>query len=407
VRRRGRGAPRTASATRGSSGPGTVSWESARTWSAKGGSSSSSPRRRSPGIRPTSMSPRTARGWASSRSPSRTSKRPSARRCGEARTSSPYSRHRSRRGRGQRVRRRRPPVRAARPRGSAGQLGGPARGDRLTWPSACPPAPCARPPSSLPEGLRLRADLRGVRGDRRSGDGLDRGAEPLRPGDLHAPGAGHGQGARADRRVPRPHTAARECSTWPFRTADITQAVPALQDRGVDFLATPSTYYDALAERLGELDHQVSTLRDLSILVDRDHWGDVFQIFTRSTHAKADLLQRGHRPATGPGRSAAGTSRPSINGRGARGRGEHPPRPSPERSARLRLHHGGESFTVDTVTRVRKTRAGARVHPGPALAFRAPSTEAPSSPAPLALVEQVLGVDAALGSPAEELVRSA
>ncbi|MER7178200.1 4-hydroxyphenylpyruvate dioxygenase [Streptomyces hyaluromycini] len=71
-----------------------------------------------------------------------------------------------------------------------------------------------------------------------------------------------------------------------FRTDDITEAVPALQDRGVEFLTTPSAYYDALADRLGELHHRVPTLRDLNILVDRDHWGDVFQIFARSEHPR-------------------------------------------------------------------------------------------------------------------------
>jgi 4-hydroxymandelate synthase len=71
-----------------------------------------------------------------------------------------------------------------------------------------------------------------------------------------------------------------------FRAADITEAVPVLQARGVGFLATPSAYYDTLPDRLGEVHHPLAALRDLNILVDRDHWGDVYQIFTRSTHER-------------------------------------------------------------------------------------------------------------------------
>ena len=71
-----------------------------------------------------------------------------------------------------------------------------------------------------------------------------------------------------------------------FRTADIAAAVRTLEARGVRFLATPGAYYDALTDRLGGLGHRLATLRELNILVDRDHWGEVFQIFTRSEHPR-------------------------------------------------------------------------------------------------------------------------
>ncbi|MDH6109619.1 4-hydroxymandelate synthase [Kitasatospora sp. MAP12-15] len=71
-----------------------------------------------------------------------------------------------------------------------------------------------------------------------------------------------------------------------FLTDDIATAVRTLAGRGVQFLQTPGSYYDGLAARLGDMDHEVELLRELNILVDRDHWGDVFQIFTQSTHEK-------------------------------------------------------------------------------------------------------------------------
>ncbi|HKT00984.1 MAG TPA: VOC family protein, partial [Rugosimonospora sp.] len=66
-------------------------------------------------------------------------------------------------------------------------------------------------------------------------------------------------------------------------TPDIVGAVRALGERGVAFLATPDSYYDGIKERLGEVDLSIDALRAGNILVDRDHWGEMFQIFTRST----------------------------------------------------------------------------------------------------------------------------
>ncbi len=64
-------------------------------------------------------------------------------------------------------------------------------------------------------------------------------------------------------------------------TDDIVASVRALRANGVQFLATPATYYDALGERIGAIDESIATLRDLSILVDRDDRGYMLQIFTK------------------------------------------------------------------------------------------------------------------------------
>ncbi|MFB7471563.1 4-hydroxyphenylpyruvate dioxygenase [Kitasatospora sp. NPDC056184] len=81
-----------------------------------------------------------------------------------------------------------------------------------------------------------------------------------------------------------------------FRTGDIATAVRTVRDRGVAFLTTPSTYYDALTERLGGTAIPVGTLRELDVLVDQDHGGQLFQIFARSTHPRrtyfVELIER-------------------------------------------------------------------------------------------------------------------
>ncbi len=64
-------------------------------------------------------------------------------------------------------------------------------------------------------------------------------------------------------------------------TTDIVGCVEALQQRGVRFLRTPESYYDGVAERIGEISESVEDLRRLGILVDRDDEGYLLQIFTR------------------------------------------------------------------------------------------------------------------------------
>ncbi|MFJ9443315.1 4-hydroxyphenylpyruvate dioxygenase [Kitasatospora sp. NPDC101235] len=81
-----------------------------------------------------------------------------------------------------------------------------------------------------------------------------------------------------------------------FSTRDIAGAVRAARERGVEFLTTPDAYFDALAERLGETAIPVATLRELHVLVDQDHGGQLFQIFARSTHPRRtcflELIER-------------------------------------------------------------------------------------------------------------------
>lgn len=81
-----------------------------------------------------------------------------------------------------------------------------------------------------------------------------------------------------------------------FRTADIATAVRAISSRGVEFLVAPGGYYQALEGRLGRLARPLDELRELNVLADRDRWGQMFQIFARSTHQRRtffiELIER-------------------------------------------------------------------------------------------------------------------
>ena len=73
-------------------------------------------------------------------------------------------------------------------------------------------------------------------------------------------------------------------------TDDIVSTVDRLSARGVRFLPTPASYYQSLQERVGAIDAEIADLSRLGILVDRDHWGQLLQIFTESTHVRRTLF---------------------------------------------------------------------------------------------------------------------
>ena len=81
-----------------------------------------------------------------------------------------------------------------------------------------------------------------------------------------------------------------------LRTAGIVQAVRTLSARGVEFLTAPAGYYRALEGRLGGFDIPVDVLREVNVLADRDQWGQLFQIFSHSTHERRtfffELIER-------------------------------------------------------------------------------------------------------------------
>src|SRR5690625_7603358 len=79
-------------------------------------------------------------------------------------------------------------------------------------------------------------------------------------------------------------------------TDDILDTVSRLQQRGVEFLSTPTTYYDTLQDRVGKIDEPVDELARLGILVDRDPDGYLLQIFTKPVQDRPtafyEIIQR-------------------------------------------------------------------------------------------------------------------
>jgi len=64
-------------------------------------------------------------------------------------------------------------------------------------------------------------------------------------------------------------------------TDNIIETVTALRSRGVEFLTVPSSYYETVLDRVGEIDEDLQPLQDLGILIDRDDEGYLLQIFTK------------------------------------------------------------------------------------------------------------------------------
>jgi 4-hydroxyphenylpyruvate dioxygenase len=73
-------------------------------------------------------------------------------------------------------------------------------------------------------------------------------------------------------------------------TDDIIRTVTALKERGVEFLSTPTTYYEELQSRVGKIDEPVDVLAELGILVDRDPDGYLLQIFSKPVQDRPTLF---------------------------------------------------------------------------------------------------------------------
>ncbi len=73
-------------------------------------------------------------------------------------------------------------------------------------------------------------------------------------------------------------------------TGDIVAAVVGMRASGVEFLTTPDSYYDTLGDWVGETRVPTETLRDLSVLADRDEDGYLLQIFTKPVQDRPTLF---------------------------------------------------------------------------------------------------------------------
>jgi 4-hydroxyphenylpyruvate dioxygenase len=73
-------------------------------------------------------------------------------------------------------------------------------------------------------------------------------------------------------------------------TKDIRKTIRDLRERGVEFLRVPDTYYDMLPDRVGEIEEDFESIRDLGILVDRDPDGYLLQLFTKPLEDRPTLF---------------------------------------------------------------------------------------------------------------------
>lgn len=80
------------------------------------------------------------------------------------------------------------------------------------------------------------------------------------------------------------------CQHVALATNNIVDTVSMLKARGVEFLKVPSTYYDDLLQRVGHIDEDLEPLKELGILVDRDHEGYLLQIFTKPVEDRPTLF---------------------------------------------------------------------------------------------------------------------
>jgi 4-hydroxyphenylpyruvate dioxygenase len=80
------------------------------------------------------------------------------------------------------------------------------------------------------------------------------------------------------------------CQHVALATNNIIETVTSLQDRGVEFLKVPGSYYDDLLQRVGTIDEDLAPLKALGILVDRDEEGYLLQIFTKPVEDRPTLF---------------------------------------------------------------------------------------------------------------------
>ncbi len=73
-------------------------------------------------------------------------------------------------------------------------------------------------------------------------------------------------------------------------TKDIIATIRQLRANGVEFLEVPDSYYGMLGKRVGKLDEELETLRQLKILVDRDDEGYLLQLFTKPVEDRPTLF---------------------------------------------------------------------------------------------------------------------
>jgi 4-hydroxyphenylpyruvate dioxygenase len=75
-----------------------------------------------------------------------------------------------------------------------------------------------------------------------------------------------------------------------FLSNNIISTVRMLRENGMEFLSIPAAYYDALEERISEIEEDIDELRYFNILADRDDWGYLMQTFSKPVEARPTIF---------------------------------------------------------------------------------------------------------------------
>ena len=73
-------------------------------------------------------------------------------------------------------------------------------------------------------------------------------------------------------------------------TDDIVKTVTELQQRGIEFLNIPDSYYEDVLDRVGHIDEDLAPLQKLGVLIDRDEEGYLLQIFSKPLQDRPTLF---------------------------------------------------------------------------------------------------------------------
>ena len=80
------------------------------------------------------------------------------------------------------------------------------------------------------------------------------------------------------------------CQHIAIATDNIVESVREMRKSGVEFLHVPGEYYDTVKNRVGEIEEELSILKELGIMVDRDEDGYLLQIFTKPVEDRPTLF---------------------------------------------------------------------------------------------------------------------
>ena len=80
------------------------------------------------------------------------------------------------------------------------------------------------------------------------------------------------------------------CQHIALATNNIIETVTKLQERGVEFLKIPGSYYATVLDRVGHIDEDLAPLRELGILIDKDDEGYLLQIFSKPVEDRPTLF---------------------------------------------------------------------------------------------------------------------